>query len=139
MDTCNDNSPPTADAGLRATIIALDAEYQAAVKNNDAASIDRLLTDDFALVLGSGTVVDKAQLLREARDQVAIYQRQESSEQTVRRVGDTAIITAKLWAKGTAQGQAFEYRLWFSDVYIREAGGWRYAFAQAASHLPTEA
>ncbi len=138
MDTRDANLPPTPDETLRATIIALDADYQAAVRDNDVATIDRLLADDFALVLGSGVVVDKSQLLREARDQVAIYERQESSEQTVRRVGDTAIITAKLWAKGTTQGQAFEYRLWFSDVYVREAGGWRYAFAQAASHLPTE-
>ena len=36
------------------TVAALDAEYQAAVKINDASTMNRILADDFILVTGSG-------------------------------------------------------------------------------------
>jgi ketosteroid isomerase-like protein len=45
-------SPESIDE--RQTIAALDTEYQLAVKNNDAVTMDRILADDFVLVLGNG-------------------------------------------------------------------------------------
>ena len=35
-------------------VSALDTKYQAAVKNNDATTMDRVLADDFVVVLGTG-------------------------------------------------------------------------------------
>jgi len=35
-------------------VAALDTEYQAAVKANDVATMDRILADDFVLVTGLG-------------------------------------------------------------------------------------
>ncbi len=35
-------------------VAALDTEYQAAVKNNDVPTMDRILADDFVLVTGLG-------------------------------------------------------------------------------------
>jgi ketosteroid isomerase-like protein len=54
----------------------------------------------------------------------------------VRVWGDTAVVTALLWAKGTEEGKPFDYHLWFSDVYVRTPQGWRYVFGQAAQPLP---
>jgi hypothetical protein len=36
------------------TVAALDTKYQAAVKSNDAATMDQILADDFVLVTGRG-------------------------------------------------------------------------------------
>lgn len=116
----------------------LDTEYQAAVKNNDAATMDRILADDFVLVTGRGRTVAKADLLAEARGKTSTYERQEDSAKTVRVWGDAAVVTALLWAKGTKDGKPFEYRLWFSDLYFRRPEGWRYVFAQASLRLPEE-
>jgi ketosteroid isomerase-like protein len=121
------------------TIAALDSEYQAAVKRNDAASMDRLLADNFVLVIGSGKTYTRADLLAEARSGRILYEHQEDTEQTVRVWGDTAVITAKLWAKGTENGKPFEYMLWFSDTYVRSAGGWKYFFGQASLPLGSNA
>lgn len=120
-------------------VAALDAEYQEAVKNNDVATMDRILADDFALVTGNGTVYTKADLLKEAADKAVIYERQEDTNQTVRIWGDTAVITALLWAKGTDRGEPFDYKVWFSDTYVRTASGWRYAFGQSSLRLPAAA
>jgi ketosteroid isomerase-like protein len=118
------------------TVAALDTEYQAAVKRNDAATMDRILADDFVLVNGRGRVSNKADLLKEARSKAVIFEHQEESTQTVRVWGSTAVVTALLWLKGTNQGKPFDYKLWFSDTYVRTPSGWRYVFGQASLPLP---
>src|SRR5437868_15382351 len=115
---------------------ALDIEYQAAVKQNDVATMDRILADDFVLVTGLGKIYTKPDLLEEARSKRTAYEHQEDSARKVRVWGDTAVVTALLWAKGTEDGKAFDYKLWFSDTYVRTPTGWRYAFAQASTRLP---
>ena len=117
------------------TIAALDTEYQLAVERNDAATMDRILADDFVLVTGSGKVFSKQDLLDEARGGRIVYEHQRDAEQVVRVWGDTAVITALLSAKGTEEGTPFAYRVWFSDTYVRLAGGWRYVLGQSGARL----
>jgi ketosteroid isomerase-like protein len=116
-------------------IAALDTEYQAAVEKNVAATMDRILADDFVLVTGKGKTFTKNDLLEEARSGRVNYEFQRSEEQTVRVWGDTAVITALLRAKGTENGEPFDYKLWFSDTYVRTPAGWLYAFGQASTRL----
>jgi ketosteroid isomerase-like protein len=125
-------------AEVEKIVARLDTEYQAAVKANDAATMDRILADDFVLITGRGKTFSKADLLRAARDEDAIYEHQEELEQKVRVWGDTAVVTALLWIKGTSEGQAFERKLWFSDTYVRTAQGWKYVLGQASLPLPPE-
>ena len=120
-------------------VAALDTEYQAAVARNDALAMDRLLADDFVLVTGAGKTFTKADLLEEARTKKCVYERQDDSRQTVRVWRDTAVITALLHAKGTEGGKPFEYRVWFSDTYVRTARGWQYVFGQSSLRLPDDA
>ena len=120
-----------------AAVAALDTQYQAAVKANDAAGMAKILADDFILVIGNGSMSTKADLLKEAEDRIREYTHQEDSEQTVRVWGDTAVVTAKLWMQGTRKdGTPFDYKLWFSDTYVRTKDGWRYVFGQASLPLP---
>ncbi len=114
----------------------LDTEYQAAVERNDAATMDRMLADDFVLVVGSGKTFTKADLLEEARSGRIVYERQDDAQKTVRVWGDTAVVTALLTAKGKEGTKPVEYRVWFSDTYVRFPSGWRYAFAQSGARLP---
>jgi hypothetical protein len=122
----------------REVIAKLDSEFQAAVKINDARTMERILHRDMILVLGNGTVNTREELLQEARDKNVTYEHQEEDPgtQTVRIWGSTAVVTARLWTKGVDNGRAFDKRLWFSDTYVRTPKGWRYAFGQASLHLP---
>jgi ketosteroid isomerase-like protein len=120
----------------RRIVAGLDTEYQAAVKKNDAATMDRILADDFVLVTGSGKTYTKADLLNEARSGHVVYEHQEDTAQTVRIWGDTAVVTAKLWEKGADNGKPFDYTVWFSDTYVRTPTGWRYVFAQSSLQCP---
>jgi uncharacterized protein (TIGR02246 family) len=123
----------------RATVAALDTEYQAAVERNDAEAMARILHPDMILVVGRGAVFTREDLLRSARERQFVYEHQveEEGTQTVRLYGDdTAIVTALLWLKGVGPEGAFDRRLWFSDTYVRTPEGWRYAFGQASLSLP---
>ena len=133
------SSSPAAQADDAKTVAALDRQYQAAVKANDAATMDRILANDFVLVTGRGGASTKADVIKEAREKQVIYEHQDEQEgtQKVRVWGDTAVVTALLWVKGTEHGQALDHQLWFSDTYVRTPAGWRYVFGQASIPLPT--
>jgi ketosteroid isomerase-like protein len=120
----------------KAAVAALDTQYQAAVKSNDAATMDRILADDFVLVTGRGKTVSKTDLLKAAKEKQDTYEHQEDTEQTVRVWGDTAVVTALLWIKGANKDGPYDYKLWFSDTYARTKSGWRYVFGQASMRLP---
>lgn len=136
------SSAAYADANQdRATVAALDTEYQAAVERNDAEAMARTLHDDMILVIGRGLVFTREDLLRSAREQEYVYeiQAEEEGTQTVRLYGeDTAIVTALLRLKGTGPQGPFDRRLWFSDTYVRTPQGWRYAFGQSSINLPPQ-
>jgi ketosteroid isomerase-like protein len=131
----------TADKrSVQEIIAALDTEYQAAVERNDWQTMERILHPDFTLVLGSGTVISRAELVDSARKPQRTYDKQVEmpGTQTVRVYGkDTAVVTALLWLKGrtASDGSEFDYKLWFSDTYVRTKDGWKYAFGQASRRL----
>jgi ketosteroid isomerase-like protein len=120
-------------------VAALDAEYQAAVKINDADTMDRILADDFVVVTGTGQIYSKADLINMARTKRVQYEHQEDPNRTVRVWGNTAVVTATLWSKGVDQGKSFEWHVWFSDTYARTPSGWRYVHGQASLPLPPAA
>jgi ketosteroid isomerase-like protein len=120
------------------TVAALDTKYQAAVKANDAQTMDQILVDDFVLVTGRGKVYNKADLVDSARKKEVTPERQdeEPGTQKVRVWGDSAVVTALLWIKSMQGGKPADYKLWFSDTYVRTPTGWRYVFGQASLLLP---
>jgi ketosteroid isomerase-like protein len=132
------NASPT-DA--REIVAKLDTEFQAAVKVNDAPTMQRILHEDMVLILGNGKTSTAAELLEEARNKLIAYEQQDEDPgtQAVRVWGDTAIVTARLWVKGARQGGlAFDRRVWFSDTYVRTPQGWRYFFGQVSLHMPEQ-
>jgi ketosteroid isomerase-like protein len=128
------NSALSDDAQI---VAALDLKFQAAVKANDADIIADILADDHVLVVGDGRTFSKADAVDDARRQSTVYERQdeEPGTQTVRVWGDTAAVTALLWIKGVRNGKPIDYKLWFTDVYVRTAAGWKYAVGQASLPL----
>lgn len=124
----------------RKAVYQLDVEYQAAVERNDAETLARIHHEHMVLVLSNGTVITGAQLEKAARDKARIYEQQVvvDDSRVVRVFGDTAVVTAKLWLKGNraASNEAFDYKLWFSDTYVRTPAGWKYFFGQAGAPLP---
>jgi ketosteroid isomerase-like protein len=140
----SDSAPAAADPGSieddRRAVASLDTEFQAAVKHHDAATIDRIQHPDMVLVFGDGRVNTKADHLAAARERSIAWeiQDEEPGTQTVRVLGDTAVVTALLRVKGTQGEVSFDRRVWFSDTYVRTPDGWKYFFGQASLMLPED-
>jgi ketosteroid isomerase-like protein len=131
-------APPSSNSSMdddKKRVAALDTEYQAAVKINDASAMNRILADDFILVTGSGKAYTKADMVNDATDAATSYERNDEDIQTVRVWGNTAVVTAMLWEKGTTNGRSFDRKFWFSDTYIRTSVGWKYVFGQSSLPL----
>lgn len=118
----------------RKTVAALDTEYQAAVKRNDAVAMVRILADDFVLVTGSGKTYTKADMLEDTR-RGDVYEQNDEEFQTVRVWGNTAVVTARLWEKYSSNGKSYDHKFWFSDTYVRTPEGWKYVFGQSSIPL----
>jgi ketosteroid isomerase-like protein len=119
-------------------VAALDLAFQAAVKRNDADAIDAILHPQMIMVLGNGTVKTRDEIIAGARQGATAFEIQDEDPgtQAVRVWGDTAVVTARLWIKGSRNDETFDRTLWFSDTYVRTPGGWKYAFAQVSLPLP---
>lgn len=121
-------------------VATLDTEYQSAVERNDWQDMDRILHPDFVLILGDGTIYSRSQLIASAKDRYIEYEEQAEVPETqiVRLYGDnTATVTAQLVLKGTRKEDRskIDFKLWFTDTYVRTKDGWRYAFGQAGTPL----
>jgi hypothetical protein len=125
------------EAKDRDILAGLHSAFQLAVKRNDAATMRRILDHRFVLILGDGRRYSRADLLASAANRRVTYEKQDPEPDTrsVRLLGDMAVITARVWLKGTRDGVAFDRRIWFSDMYIRTPDGWRLAFCQASQLL----
>ena len=128
---------------IEKAIADLDTEYQSAVERNDWRTMDRILHPEFALVLGNGKTYTRQELIDSARNRTVVFEKQVEvpGTQKVRVYGaDTATVTALLLLKGKRNDDqtSFDYKLWFTDTYVRTKLGWRYAFGQASLKLPPE-
>lgn len=110
----------------------LNAGYVRAFMKSDADWYDRHLTPNFACILTSGAVVDRATFLENARKPHTTVS-YELSEVGVRVHGDAALVTAVgTWTRkdGTTG------RTRYIDVWVRKNGAWKAVSAQLTAVAP---
>ena len=129
---CAPKAAPSADE-----ILAFETAATDAFLRNDTIAIDTLLTDDVTLILGDGTIQTKADLLREAREEVVKYTRFENVDQVVRFYGPTtAVVTGRTIISGIAQdGSVVEVDVIFTDAIVKQGREWKFA-AGHVSRVP---
>lgn len=115
-----------------AQLIAIDKAMQRAFVDRDLATLERIFTEDYVLVVSSGRETSRAEVLANVASPEASWEINETSDWKVRVHGDTAIVIATLHQKGTDHGKAFDSNVKFSDTYVRENGTWRNFHAHAS-------
>jgi ketosteroid isomerase-like protein len=113
-------------------LVSIDKRMQRAFVDRDVATLEKILTEDYVLVLPSGTERTRAPILADVASPDIVFEINESSGWEVRVHGDTGIVVALLHQKGTSHGQAFDHVVKFSDTYVREHGVWRNVHAHAS-------
>jgi ketosteroid isomerase-like protein len=122
----DETSNQIADANLRSDIEALHAKWFKAFDNGDGATMDQIEMDKLTLVMPTGLIWAKTtpradkQLKRDPQTERAL------SAVSVRRFGDTAILTGILTTRSAQENS----RDATTVVFIWSSGKWKIASAQ---------
>jgi hypothetical protein len=110
------------DAALR----QLNSDYVRAWLACDIARFSALLADDFTGVLADGRVIDKAEFLRLARDNLGAHDLRLHGL-VIRPYTDTAIVGALVTY---VRGSGAAVRTRYSSLYLRREGRWAIVWTQ---------
>ena len=107
---------------VESEIAALEQSWAAAQKANDSSTIASLLADNFIEVLPDGSLMNKSQVLDDARE--SKYQSIELSDLKVISFGDTAIVVGTFDAKHfDKDGKPQQDHERFVDTWRKMPGG----------------
>jgi imidazolonepropionase-like amidohydrolase/ketosteroid isomerase-like protein len=95
---------------------------EASVKG-DAATLDRLLADEFTFVGGVRKAAYLASVTAKSSD--TYVESAVSDEVLVQVYGNTAVVTGVDTIKGKSRGQAYENKYLYMDVWVKRAGRWQ--------------
>ena len=119
--------PPESGADAIETVRALNHEYLAAVRANDAAWFDRYLAEDAVMLLASGRRLPKPEFLGSLRDAPRSFRSLELRNLTVRWFGTTIQVDADApWELSDGSGGVSRYL----DTYVWLDGRWQLISAQ---------
>jgi len=115
-----------ADANLRSDLEALHAKWFKAFDSGDGAAMDQIEMDNLTLVMPTGLIWAKTtarasqQLKRDPQTERAL------SGVSIRRFGDTAILTGNLATKSGKESSQEATTV----VFVKSSGKWKIASAQ---------
>jgi hypothetical protein len=122
----------TAAAAIPADLAAAVHAYDKAQIDGNRAELERWVADDYVLVNSSGKVEDKAKLIADYTTP-GFDLEPFTVEQPVEKVwGDGAVMGGIATIRGTSDGQRFEMRLRFADIWAKRNGRWQVIYTQVA-------
>jgi ketosteroid isomerase-like protein len=111
-----------------AAVIDLENRRIAAVNDGDVNTIDQLLSEDCTQVHANGRIDNKASLLDLERTTRRTI---EPRNPDVRLYGNVAILTGPALHHAIVDGAPVEYRIYTTQVAVKQNGKWRFAAVQA--------
>ena len=102
----------------------LEAEWNAAHVNGDAAALERIFAEDLVVVVPGMRVMTKADSLGMFTSGRMKFERYETSETKLRTYTDTAIVTGRLRRTRVIAGATADDDWRFTKVYVRRDGRW---------------
>jgi ketosteroid isomerase-like protein len=115
-----------ADANLTSDLEALHAKWFKAFDSGDGATMDQIEVDKLMLVMPTGSIWTKTTARAGEQSKRDSKTERELSSVSVRRFGDTAVLTGILTTK-SAKDNSQEAT---TVVFVRSSGKWKIASAQ---------
>jgi uncharacterized protein (TIGR02246 family) len=114
-----------ADEATEKQIRQIEEELRAAFVNADAATVDRLLPDDYTTTNVNGLTRTKAQLIADLRAGAVKTESLTLENIEVRVYGDAAVLTADRKTKSTLRGTDTSGHQRMIRVLVKREGRWR--------------
>jgi ketosteroid isomerase-like protein len=119
-------------------LIAVAAEWDRSMVENDAEAIGRFMADDWTIIGADGSLGDKATFLGLVRSGELSHDVMTSEDTRVRVYGDTAVTVSRGVSGGTYQGRPFRENERVSCVFVRSEGRWRCVLTHLSRLAPGE-
>jgi ketosteroid isomerase-like protein len=114
----------TAGKSAVETIRLLEEERNQAILHGDAATLERMTSDDYTFVTLRGEMLTKAAIVQNFRSGAAKYKSREISDLNIRVYGKSAVVTGRAVQKGAENGKDYSGDYWFTRVYVNQGGRW---------------
>jgi ketosteroid isomerase-like protein len=122
------------DAHSRAVedILTMEHRWNEARAHADAATLERILVDDWTVTHANGTTDTKAKYLADLKSGARTFSGAVTeSDMSVRFYGDTAVASGSSQSAVTLNGQAQGGALHFTRVYVKRDGAWKMVVSHA--------
>lgn len=106
-------------------VITVEREWVQALLDLDLATIARILAEDYTQIQSDGSVTGKAEALASYGSMLRHWDEADSSDYSVRILGDTALLIGRWRARGINNGERFDYQARFLAVYVKRDGRWQ--------------
>jgi ketosteroid isomerase-like protein len=120
---------------LHREIENLESQWRAAVLQNDVATANRLLADDYLGINPNGTLETKADALAQRRAGTVKISSLDPDNVKVRVYGDTAVVTSRVAVQGHDGERDISGLYHYTRVYSRRSGEWKIVSFEA-SRIP---
>jgi ketosteroid isomerase-like protein len=120
---------------LHREIENLESQWLKAVMQNDVATVNRLLADDYLGINPNGTLETKADALAQQRSGTVKITRIDPENVKVRVYGDTAVVTSRVQVSGHDGDRDISGEYHYTRVYNRRSGEWKIVSFEA-SRIP---
>jgi ketosteroid isomerase-like protein len=110
---------------LHKEIENLESQWRTALVQNDVATINRLLADDYLGINPNGTLETKADALAQQRSGTVKISSIAPDNVKIRVYGDTAVVTSQVDLEGRDGDRDISGRYHYTRVYSRRDGEWK--------------
>jgi ketosteroid isomerase-like protein len=107
----------------REQIEALEEQFRKAQLDDDIATMDKLLSEDYLGINANGELSTKTQQLDHMRNRSLVLTQLDPSDVKIKLIGSTAIVTSLVQVEGTLDGTALRGRYRYTRVYQRLPSG----------------
>ena len=109
----------------KAKLLALENRWKLAQLQRDSKALQALVSDRYVYTYYDGTVMNKAQFLRDNRDPSYKLTLVANENMQVITYSNVAIVIGKYHSKGTYKGKPFDHWRRFTDTWVQENNNWR--------------
>jgi uncharacterized protein (TIGR02246 family) len=126
---------PARAGDVEQAVLAAHDKRIAATVAGDVAAVGAMMTDDLTYTHSSGVEESKAEFLLGLKNGKYVYREITPRSRKVRVHGDAAVVSGPAHVVIEPGGKRTELELYFTELYVKEAGQWRMALWQS-TRLP---
>ena len=121
----------TEAGAVEQTLMQMERDWTQALIKKDAATLDRIIADDWAGIDFDGKTFAKADVLADLKSGSNVLQSVDLGEMKVRVFGNTAVVTGSDTEKSSYKGKDTSGRYVWTDVFVQRNGRWQAAASQS--------